>query len=174
MHLNCRGAFRALSNIYDGATSENCKRLKTVQYFCKSFHHRRLVRSWIFEYVKQKVYENQTCKKLDWAKARRSSKSRYFSQDLKKDNATRYAYMHTYAYMIKYDIYICTDIYLYYTYIYPYIFTLFPYLYIYIYIYIYICMYTCIYIKICVYKLYVYMIIFVTIYFLLCSSWPSF
>ena len=139
MHLNCRGAFRALSNIYDGATSENCKRLKTVQYFCKSFHHRRLVRSWIFEYVKQKVYENQTCKKLDWAKARRSSKSRYFSQDLKKDNATRYAYMHTYAYMIKYDIYIyiyiCTDIYLYYTYIYPYIFTLFPYLYIYIYIY---------------------------------------
>ena len=172
MHLNCRGAFRALSNIYDGANSENCKRLKTIQYFCKSFHHRRLVRSWIFEYVKQKVYENQTCKKLDWAKARRSSKSRYFSQDLKKDNATRYAYMHTYAYMIKYDIYICTDIYLYYTYICPYIFTLFPYIYIYIYIYIY--MYTCIYINICVYKLYVYMIIFVTIYFLLCSSWPSF
>ena len=136
MHLNCRGAFRALSNIYDGATSENCKRLKTVQYFCKSFHHRRLVRSWIFEYVKQKVYENQTCKKLDWAKARRSSKSRYFSQDLKKDNATRYAYMHTYAYMIKYDIYICTDIYLYYTYICPYIFTLFPYIYIYTYTYI--------------------------------------
>ena len=144
MHLNCRGAFRALSNIFDGATSKNCKRLKTVQYFCKSFHHRRLVRSWIFEYVKQKVYENQTCKKLDWAKARRSSKSRYFSQDLKKDNATRYAYMHTYAYMIKYDIYICTDIYLYYTYIYPYIFTLFPYLYIYIYIYIYIFTYVCI------------------------------
>ena len=140
MHLNCRGAFRALSNIYDGATSKNCKRLKTVQYFCKSFHHRRLVRSWIFEYVKQKVYENQTCKKLDWAKARRSSKSRYFSQDLKKDNATRYAYMHTYAYMIKYDIYICTDIYLYYTYICPYIFTLFPYIYIYIYIHIYVYM----------------------------------
>ena len=172
MHLNCRGAFRALSNIYDGANSENCKRLKTIQYFCKSFHHRRLVRSWIFEYVKQKVYENQTCKKLDWAKARRSSKSRYFSQDLKKDNATRYAYMHTYAYMIKYDIYIYVQIYTYiiHTYIHIYL----PYFHIYIYIYIYIYMYKCIYIKICVYKLYVYMIIFATIYFLLCSSWPSF
>ena len=174
MHLNCRGAFRALSNIYDGATSENSKRLKTVQYFCKSFHHRRLVRSWIFEYVKQKVYENQTCKKLDWAKARRSSKSRYFSQDLKKDNDTRYAYMHTYAYMIKYDIYIYMYRYIPILYIHISIYIYLISIFIYIYINIYIYMYTCIYIKICVYKLYVYMIIFVTIYFLLCSSWPSF
>ena len=146
MHLNCRGAFRALSNIYDGATSENCKRLKTVQYFCKSFHHRRLVRSWIFEYVKQKVYENQTCKKLDWAKARRSSKSRYFSQDLKKDNATRYAYMHTYAYMIKYDIYIYIYVQIYTYIIHTYIHIYLPYFHIYIYIYIYVCIYICIYV----------------------------
>ena len=144
MHLNCRGAFRALSNIYDGATSENCKRLKTVQYFCKSFHHRRLVRSWIFEYVKQKVYENQTCKKLDWAKARRSSKSRYFSQDLKKDNATRYAYMHTYAYMIKYDIYIYMYRYIPILYIhisiYIYLISIFIYIYIYIHLHMYVYM----------------------------------
>ena len=144
MHLNCRGAFRALSNIYDGATSENCERLKTVQYFCKSFHHRRLVRSWIFEYVKQKVYENQTCKKLDWAKARRSSKSRYFSQDLKKDNATRYAYMHTYAYMIKYDIYIYIYVQIYTYIIHTYIHIYLPYFHIYIYIYIYTFTYVCI------------------------------
>ena len=150
VHLNCRGAFGVLSNIYDGATSENCKRLETIQYFCKLFHHRRLVTAWIFGHVKQKIYENQTCKKFDWAKARQSSKSRYFSQDLKKDNATRYAYMHTYAYMIKYDIYICTDIYLYYTYICPYIFTLFPYIYIYIYIYIHIYVYMHIYKHMCI------------------------
>ena len=140
MHLNCRGAFRALSNIYDGANSENCKRLKTIQYFCKSFHHRRLVRSWIFEYVKQKVYENQTCKKFDWAKARRSSKSRYFSQDLKKDNATRYAYMHTYAYMIKYDIYMYRYIPILYIHMSIYIYLISIYIYIYIYIHIYVYM----------------------------------
>ena len=156
MHLNCRGAFRALSNIYDGATSENCKRLKTVQYFCKSFHHRRLVRSWIFEYVKQKVYENQTCKKLDWAKARRSSKSRYFSQDLKKDNATRYAYMHTYAYMIKYDIYIYIYVQIYTYIIHTYIHIYLPYFHIYIYIYIYIYMYVFTYVYMYLH-MYVYM-----------------
>ena len=40
------------------------------------------------------VPENQTCEKFEWEKARRSSKSPYFPQDLKKDYATRYVYMH--------------------------------------------------------------------------------
>ena len=31
------------------------------------------------------VPENQTCEKFEWEKARRSSKSPYFPQDLKKD-----------------------------------------------------------------------------------------
>ena len=141
VHLNCRGAFGVLSNIYDGATSENCKRLETIQYFCKLFHHRRLVTAWIFGHVKQKIYENQTCKKFDWAKARQSSKSRYFSQDLKKDNATRYAYMHTYAYMIKYDIYIYMYRYIpiLYIHISIYIYLISIFIYIYIYTFTYVC-----------------------------------
>ena len=50
------------------------------------------------------VPENQTCEKFEWEKARRSSKSPYFPQDLKKDYATRYVYMHLYMHMFMHDV----------------------------------------------------------------------
>ena len=43
----CRGEFRALSNIYDGAFHKHSKRLKAGNYFRKKIVLRCLAQSWI-------------------------------------------------------------------------------------------------------------------------------